>query len=74
MTTTYNKRQQADNHQKGRLNMQERVRAGLRIPYDLNTWLILEAEKQGLSKNALILKILWNHKEQKEEFNKPLQQ
>lgn len=46
--------------------MQERARAGLRIPYDLNTWLILESGKQGLSKNALILKILWDYKEQKE--------
>ncbi len=37
----------------------ERVRAGLRIPYDLNTWLIREAQAQGCSKNALILQILW---------------
>lgn len=37
----------------------ERVRAGLRIPYDLNTWLIREAKKQGIAKNALILQILW---------------
>nr|WP_296486212.1 hypothetical protein [uncultured Acetatifactor sp.] len=37
----------------------ERVRAGLRIPYDLNTWLIQEAQKQGIAKNALILQILW---------------
>lgn len=36
----------------------ERVRSGLRIPYDLNTWLIQEAEKQGIAKNALILQIL----------------
>lgn len=35
-----------------------RVRSGLRIPYDLNTWLIQEADKQGYSKNALILQIL----------------
>lgn len=46
--------------------MQERARTGLRIPYELNTWLILEAGKQGLSKNALILKILWDYKERKE--------
>lgn len=38
----------------------ERVRAGLRIPYDLNTWLIQEAQKQGIAKNALILQILWD--------------
>ena len=37
----------------------ERVRAGLRIPYDLNTWLIQESQKQGIAKNALILQILW---------------
>lgn len=38
----------------------ERVRAGLRIPYDLNTWLIKTADEQGISKNALILQILWD--------------
>lgn len=37
----------------------ERVRAGLRIPNDLNTDLIREANRQGISKNALILQILW---------------
>ena len=36
----------------------ERVRAGLRLPYELNTWLILEAQRLGISKNALILQIL----------------
>lgn len=36
----------------------ERIRTGLRIPYELNTWLILEARKHGVSKNALILMIL----------------
>ena len=43
----------------------ERVRSGLRIPYELNTWLILEAQKNGISKNALILQILreWVEKE-----------
>ncbi len=40
--------------------MGERVRAGLRIPYDLNTWLILRAKEQGITKNALILQILWD--------------
>lgn len=35
-----------------------RVRTGLRIPYNLNTWLILEARRLGISKNALILQIL----------------
>lgn len=44
-----------------------RTRAGLRIPYDLNTWLILEARKQGISKNAYILKILWEHLEKEEK-------
>ncbi len=38
--------------------MKERARAGLRIPYDLNTWLSLEADKMGISKNSLILQIL----------------
>lgn len=37
----------------------ERVRAGLRIPPDLNTWLAQAAKKQGIAKNALILQILW---------------
>ena len=35
-----------------------RVRTGLRIPMELNTFLILEARKMGISKNALILMIL----------------
>ena len=39
---------------------EDRVRAGLRIPYDLNTWLVLEAKRQGMAKNALILQILWD--------------
>lgn len=37
----------------------ERKRTGLRIPYDLNTKLILAAKEQGISKNALMLQILW---------------
>jgi len=37
----------------------ERVRTGLRIPYDLNTKLILIARKRGQTKNALMLQILW---------------
>lgn len=47
--------------------MEQRARTGLRIPYELNTWLTLEAKKQGFSKNALILKILWKYKKQKDE-------
>lgn len=39
--------------------MEERVRSGLRIPIDLNTELILRAKADGISKNALILQILW---------------
>ncbi len=38
----------------------DRVRAGLRIPNGLNTDLIEEANRQGISKNALILQILWD--------------
>ncbi len=41
----------------------ERVRSGLRVPYDLNAWLIQEAEKQGVAKNALVLQILWEWEE-----------
>ncbi|MBC8558865.1 hypothetical protein [Fumia xinanensis] len=37
-----------------------RKRTGLRIPMDLNTALILEAEKREMSKNALMVKILRN--------------
>jgi len=46
---------------------EKRVRAGLRIPFDLNTWLILEAKKKGVTKNALILFILqdWTKKQDK---------
>lgn len=36
----------------------KRVRTGLRIPIKLNTELILLAEEDGISKNALILQIL----------------
>lgn len=36
----------------------ERVRSGLRIPYEENTKLILLARELDMSKNALILKIL----------------
>lgn len=36
-----------------------RIRTGLRIPMDLNTELILAAQISGISKNALILQILW---------------
>ena len=39
----------------------ERVRSGLRIPYELNTWLIEEAKRLGIPKNALILQILRNY-------------
>ncbi len=38
--------------------MTTRVRAGLRIPYDMNTKLIFMAREIGISKNALILQIL----------------
>lgn len=43
----------------------ERIRTGLRIPYEMNTKLILIAEKQGISKNALILNILWEYLKRK---------
>lgn len=35
-----------------------RLRLRLRVPYDLNSWFIQEAEKQGIAKNALILQKL----------------
>lgn len=37
-----------------------RERVGLRIPYDLNTWLIRRARTLGFSKNALVVQILWD--------------
>lgn len=45
----------------------KRIRTGLRIPYELNTWLVLEAKKQGYSKNALILNILWDYLKKEEK-------
>ena len=45
---------------------QSRIRSGLRIPMDLNTQLILLARKRGMSKNALMLDILWRYLENKE--------
>lgn len=59
MTTTYNKDNRWTTTRKENEALDKRIRTGLRIPFDLNTWLILEAQKQGISKNALILKILW---------------
>lgn len=51
--------------------MTERVRAGLRIPMDLNTELILRAHADGIPKNALILQILkaWVDEKKKQEAN-----
>ena len=43
--------------------MENRVRTGLRIPYDLNTKLIFIARKHGISKNALMLDILRHYVE-----------
>lgn len=40
--------------------MMSRVRTGLRIPYEQNTKLIFAAREMGISKNALILQILWD--------------
>ena len=50
--------------------IKDRVRAGLRIPYGLNTWLILEAEELGVSKNALILQILKEWVDRKEKADR----
>lgn len=35
-----------------------RVRSGLRVPPDLNDKLILLAENEGISKNALMIRVL----------------
>ena len=45
----------------------QRVRTGLRIPMNLNTKLILLADESGISKNALILQILWEYFEKKDK-------
>lgn len=47
--------------------MDNRVRTGLRIPYEQNTKLIFEARACGISKNALILQILkeWLERQKK---------
>lgn len=67
MTTTYNKWQQVDAHQRKENTMDERVRSGLRIPMDMNTELILRAKADGIPKNALILQILKKWLEKKKE-------
>lgn len=36
----------------------QRVRTGLRIPYEQNTKLVLIAQKMGVSKNAIILQAI----------------
>ena len=48
------------------INIDKRMRVGLRIPYDLNTKLIDISRTQGISKNALILNILWGWLENEE--------
>ena len=40
--------------------MKSRDRITVRMPYDLNKLLTDESEKLGISKNALVLQILWN--------------
>lgn len=50
--------------------MEERKRAGLRIPDELNTCLIQEAKNQGVSKNALILQILWKWTQERRDGEK----
>jgi|GEM_PF-6912864 hypothetical protein len=51
------------------INKMNRVRAGLRIPMDLNTELALYAQKECISKNALIVQILtkWLKMKKREE-------
>lgn len=55
MTTLYNINIGGDN------KVTTLIRSGLRVPYDLNTKLIKIAKEKGISKNALILQILWNY-------------
>ena len=47
--------------------MIQRVRTGLRVPYEMNTILIKIAEKKGISKNSLMLQILWKWIEENEK-------
>ncbi len=37
------------------------IRSGLRLPKELNRMLIKKAKEKGVSKNALILQILWKY-------------
>lgn len=37
------------------------IRSGLRLPEELNEMLIKKAKEKGISKNALILQILWEY-------------
>jgi predicted HicB family RNase H-like nuclease len=47
----------------------ERVRSGLRVPPELNAYLIEAAQNYGTSKNALILQILreWVERNRKKD-------
>lgn len=60
MTTLYNMKHGGD------CKVTTRIRAGLRIPYEQNTKLILLAQKLGISKNALILQIIREYLEKQE--------
>lgn len=44
-----------------------RVRSGLRVPPDLNNKLIMLAEKEGISKNALMLRVLSMYANEKDK-------
>jgi hypothetical protein len=39
----------------------KKIRSGLRLPEELNEFLISKAKEKGISKNALILQILWKY-------------
>ncbi len=63
MTTLYNQ-----NIGGGNKVTTRKIRTGLRIPYEINTKLITIAREKGISKNALVLQILWDWIERKEQI------
>ena len=52
--------------------MVQKVRTGLRVPYEVNDFLNKIAKKKGISKNSLILHILWKWIEENEKLKEQL--
>lgn len=54
----------------------EKARTGIRVPVPVNTALVLEAQRRGISKNALIACVLteWLERNQAKERDKDIEQ